>query len=498
MEAVARRSAAVVFSFGRRWQRGLGAENSAVVSLLLVLNRQCDRRNFLAMARPGGSVGAMRVRVLQSWAALVRSDAAAVAVVESDSGRVCTRGELAAESAALVKRLRPLADVRRRRVLLMERNGAAWLAGFLALLDLGAVPVLADAEGDGAVAEERLAAVRAAGVLHGGGVFTIGGGRAPLRRGTSEFLCKLTSGTTGAPRVLPFTEAQVVADGKQVVAGMGIGPSDRNLAVIPFGHSYGLGNLVLPLLLQGTGLVVAGVPLPSVLAEVCARWSPTVFPSVPAVLRGLVVAETAPEALASLRLVISAGAVLPAETARAFLARFGRRVHSFYGSSETGGITFDTTGTAAEEGRSVGTPLPGVRLRWTSARRFRVEGSAVCGFGSHRMADFARINALGEVVLEGRAGRFLKCGARRVSVAEIEAPLRALDGVREVWVGQHPGRADSVAAVLASTQSPASLRRALASRLAAWKIPDTLLVVDQLPLTPRGKVDAAATRALLR
>ena len=66
---------------------------------------------------------------------------------------------------------------------------------------------------------------------------------------------------------------------------------------------------------------------------------------------------------------------MDAEVAEAFFAKFGRKVHSFYGSTETGGITFDRSGEAARTGRSVGAPLPGVRLRFGRGGRFDPEVS---------------------------------------------------------------------------------------------------------------------------
>src|SRR5690606_25221949 len=69
----------------------------------------------------------------------------------------------------------------------------------------------------------------------------------PRRPRDGRRLVKLTSGSTGMPRALPFTDAEMLADGRHVCAGMHIAPEDINLGLIPWGHSYGLGNLVLPL-----------------------------------------------------------------------------------------------------------------------------------------------------------------------------------------------------------------------------------------------------------
>ena len=68
--------------------------------------------------------------------------------------------------------------------------------------------------------------------------------------------------------------------------------------------------------------------------------------------------------------MISAGAPLPPETARRFRERFGVPVQTFYGSSESGGITFDRRGDAAERG-TVGTPIDGVEIDLDGGLRVR-------------------------------------------------------------------------------------------------------------------------------
>ena len=69
-------------------------------------------------------------------------------------------------------------------------------------------------------------------------------------------ILKLTSGSTGAPKAALTSEAQLVGDGTQIAAAMGIRPADTQIAVIPLSHSYGLGVLLMPLLLQGTAIVL--------------------------------------------------------------------------------------------------------------------------------------------------------------------------------------------------------------------------------------------------
>ena len=141
-------------------------------------------------------------------------------------------------------------------------------------------------------------------------------------RDPSICLVKLTSGTTGQPRPLAFTAAQMLADARQVTTTMGIGSRDVNYALIPLGHSYGLGNLTIPLIAQGIPLVCGTVPLPHAIGGDFRRWHPTVFPGVPAIWRALAAAGLEVSALSSLRLAISAGGLLPGRSSAGFFPAF--------------------------------------------------------------------------------------------------------------------------------------------------------------------------------
>ena len=90
---------------------------------------------------------------------------------------------------------------------------------------------------------------------------------------------KLTSGSTGLPKATLTTEAQLVADSAHIVAAMGIGRRDTQMAAIPLSHSYGLGNLVMPLLLQGTAIVLRESFVPHQLPADARRFGARVFPA---------------------------------------------------------------------------------------------------------------------------------------------------------------------------------------------------------------------------
>jgi acyl-coenzyme A synthetase/AMP-(fatty) acid ligase len=207
--------------------------------------------------------------------------------------------------------------------------------------------------------------------------------------------------------------------------------------------------------------------------------------------------ELDPAQLASLRLIVSAGAALPAELAAAFAEKFGRRVHNFYGASETGGICYDRSGEATLTGRSVGPPLTGVQLQFRRGNRFAVASPAVGGRGRFSPADRAKLNADSELVLLGRTGRTVKIAGRRLDLAEVEHALLALSGVRAACVLAHPQRPDALVAAVASDHPGSELRARLSARLAPWKIPAHILALPELPVTERGKTDRKAVAALL-
>jgi long-chain acyl-CoA synthetase len=438
--------------------------------------------------------------LLQAWGKTVRRRGDDRAVVQAVDGLAVTfRGLDALASTWLRAHASDPAQLKGRAVVFAAANGIGWLEICLGLLKAGAVAVPLDTA-EPPVAQRQIAAsLRAAFWWDGAELQALAGAR--RYRDPTLCLIKLTSGTTGQPRALMFTAAQMLADGRQVTSTMGIGPLDLNYALIPLGHSYGLGNLTVPLLAQGVPLVCGSAPLPHAIAADFARWRPTVFPGVPAMWRALAASDLA---LPGLRLGISAGSPLPPEVARAFAARFGRRLHSFYGSSETGGIAFDQTGAGALAGE-VGRAMRGVKLIGLRGARLQVSSAAVLTYGNRRregargawiMPDRVALDARGGLTLLGRRGTTVKIAGRRVNLAEVSGRLRRLPGVRDAWAGVSAGADPVLGAVVASDRTVAELRAALLADTAAWKIPKKLLAVAALPVTARGKPDTRALQTM--
>ncbi len=426
----------------------------------------------------------------QTWEQTAATAPAGVAIIEARDGTIHTREELTAGALAMTAHL-PATLAAGQVVAFAQGNGWQWLAVFLALQKLGVVALPLDASlppGRWPVAALELGAHW---LWLPDSAWQELSVTAP--RWDGDFcLLKTTSGTSGQPRPLAFTSGNMLADGRQIAATMQIGPGDRNLGAIPFGHSYGLGNLVLPLVTQGTAIIASDEILPDALAAQIERFEATVFPSVPAVLRALAESSVEPAALRSLRRVISAGAPLRAEVATAFRAKFSLPIQNFYGSSETGGICFDRTGDATAEGRSIGQPLEGVEVQLDEDQRVTVRSPAVVAPGQHTLADFGAWNGRGELTLTGRATPLANIGGKKVAPLEIERLLRGLDGVTDAWVGvgsRASGGGDFLLAAVETARTRAEVQHALAERVPAWQIPRQWWVAPQLPRTVRGKLD---------
>jgi acyl-CoA synthetase (AMP-forming)/AMP-acid ligase II len=333
---------------------------------------------------------------------------------------------------------------------------------------------------------------------------------------------KLTSGSTGLPRATCTTEPQLLEDVAHITEAMDIRPRDCQICALPLSHAYGIGNLVLPLLVQGTAIVLREGFVPHQLAADAESYGARVFPGVPFMFdhfRDHLPAGSWPRGL---DLLVSAGARLEPTTLLPFHRSFGLKIHSFYGTSETGGIAYDDSADLPEEG-SVGRPMPGVTIGFrpedgapADGGRVHVASGAVSsgyvgppveddGFTSNGFltGDYGRLSAQGHLLLTGRASAFINVAGRKVQPEEIETVLREMPGVADVRV---LGMADAargqqiVACIVARGENPGllSVRQFCAARLAPYKIPRRLVALERIPLTERGKTDRRQLEALVR
>ena len=318
---------------------------------------------------------------------------------------------------------------------------------------------------------------------------------------------KMTSGTTATPRFVAFTAGQLAADAENIVATMGLRPDWPNLGVISLAHSYGFSNLILPLLLHGIPLVLAGAPLPEIVLRAAATEREITLAAVPALWRTWHDASAIPR---NVRLAISAGAPLPVLLEQSIFAARGLKVHNFYGSSECGGIAYDAGSGARMDDSCVGAPMRNVNLAVGEHGCLEVRSKAVgqtywpepgvaLNDGVFRTHDLAEIS-YGLVYFRGRAGDQINVAGRKVSPESIEKVLVGHPGVRECVIFGVPSadaqRGDTIVACVSANTSVSgdALKQFLLARLPAWQVPREWWLVESLFANHRGKLSRAEWR----
>jgi acyl-coenzyme A synthetase/AMP-(fatty) acid ligase len=318
-------------------------------------------------------------------------------------------------------------------------------------------------------------------------------------------LIKLTSGSTLAPRGACFTEQALVDGVDHILRGMDITAADRVLISIPLSHGYGFDNGVLSLAAGGTPLVLQNDVLPGALLRTLREREITFFPAVPAFIRAL--GQVAWPGGLPLRRVISASAPLSRDAAEAFTRASGRPVCQFFGSTETGGISFESRPGDPDADGGVGFPLPGVRIELADGDLVRVHSSAnrfavlpAAPVEAHvDTGDRASWSAEGRLRLEGRATLVANVGGLKVDLGALDAFFRGLPGVGDAVAVpvEDPARGHRVVAYVETTaHTGARLIEICREKLSAREIPSEIRVVDRLPRNARGKPDRTALSTL--
>jgi long-chain acyl-CoA synthetase len=436
---------------------------------------------------------------------LTESAPGATAVIETDSHRLVTREALLARAGELAHELSAAGLEARDLIAVQLPNSAEFVAAILAAakLDLVIVPIDRDATASEVATILSHFAVRSL-------LTRMTGQRTRPTLPAAARLIKLTSGSTGLPKGIVTSEANLIADCSSICASMDIGPADVNFGAIPMSHSYGFSNLVMPLLVQGTPVVISNQYLPQSVIDLCNEYECTVVPLIPMVFEHLSNLPLDDGTFTTARTFLSAGAPLPAATSRRFRERFGAPIHSFYGCSECGGITYDRRGDAVERG-SVGTAMEHVELSIDSARLIVRSDSVALGY-LHDVSTFRPFEprtfvtddiaelADGEIVLTGRVSDLINTAGKKVNPREVEQIILQMDGVRQVKVYGAPAgaRGDVVAAAVVGSPDVTreQVRIHCAARLSAHKVPRIVKLIEQLPVDERGKVKRAALATL--
>ncbi|GAA2371216.1 acyl--CoA ligase [Dactylosporangium salmoneum] len=375
------------------------------------------------------------------------------------------------------------------------------------------------------------------------------GNRPSARAALRPAVLLATSGTTGEPKGVPLSEAQLLHAARRVAGHHRFGPGQRGYSPLPLFHVNAQVMGLLAALVSGASLVLdrrfeAGAYWSRVV-----EWSPTWLNTVPAILGALATQPVPPEAtLARLRFARSASAPLPVSTQEAFTAHTGVAVLNTYGMTEAAGqITASPLDVSARRTGSVGLPVgvglavagpdgrpapPGsqgmvvLRGRQVTDRYLELTGHGAEASRSARDArgwlptgDLGFRDEDGHLYLVGRADDVINRGGEKLHPQEVEhvllghpavgsaavvaAPHERLGQVPVAFVMLRPYRTEALQPYRTEALRPyrteagvvEELERLCAQRLPRHKCPAAITVTAELPTSPTGKVLRRALRA---
>ncbi|MBL8747876.1 MAG: MFS transporter [Planctomycetes bacterium] len=361
-----------------------------------------------------------------------------------------------------------------------------------------------------------------------------GAARAVTRDGVATVI--FSSGSTGEPKGVELTHANVQANCDAVAQLIPLDHRDRLVGVLPLFHSFGSMALWYAVQ-QGAGIVFHGNPLDAaVVGELTATHRASILLATPTFLQ-LYLRRCEPGQLGSLRVVLTGAEKLTDTLADAFADRFGIRPIQGYGCTECAPVVATSTPgyraagfyQAGSRRGSVGRPLPGVVVRIVDpetkapmpvgeAGLVLVRGANVMrGYlgrpdlteaamhdGCYVTGDVGRVDEEGFLFLTDRLSRFSKIGGEMVPHGTVEEHLQECSGRDERAFAvcgvpdQKKGERLMVLTTVAAGAMPDVLRQLGARGLPALFVPraDQFVFVDALPLLGTGKLDLRRVKEL--
>jgi long-chain acyl-CoA synthetase len=328
-----------------------------------------------------------------------------------------------------------------------------------------------------------------------------------------------TSGTTGTPKGAMLTNANLAAAAHTARDICDIGPGDVTLATLPLFHVFGMSSVMNAAVVGRGTLTMVPRFEPGKVLEVIQRDRVTLFGGVPTMFTGMLHHPDRERFdVSSLKVCVSGGASLPVEVLRGFDTAFGCNVLEGYGLSETTGMaTFNTPDRERKPG-SIGVPIGGTDIRVVGdddrevprgdpgelvmRGPFVMKGywnrpdatEQVMRDGWFHTGDIARRDDDGYLFIVDRKKDLIIRGGYNVYPRELEEVMYEHPAVREAAVVgiPHESLGEEVGAAVALKEgaeaTPGELRVFMKERVAAYKYPRVIWLVDELPKGPTGKI----------
>jgi acyl-CoA synthetase (AMP-forming)/AMP-acid ligase II len=339
-----------------------------------------------------------------------------------------------------------------------------------------------------------------------------------------------TGGTTGVPKMVPWTHYNIARSVRGIVAGYGLGPQDATVAVMPLYHGHGLIAALLSTLASGGSVLLPARGRFSAhtfwddIDVVAATWY-TAVPTIHQILLERAKTERPDTKRAALRFIRSCSAPLTAETAQALQDTFSAPVVCALGMTEsthqaatteidrnespaaTAGLVGRSTGPEIRIAGPTGQSLPAdavgeIWLRGPTVVRGYLGDPAITAAnftdGWLRTGDLGSLSVEGDLAIRGRIKELINRGGEKISPERVEGVLASHPNVLEVAVFGMPDKmyGETVAAVIVPRESapptPEELTEFCRDRLASFEIPAEFQVASELPHTAKGSLDRRA------
>lgn len=335
-----------------------------------------------------------------------------------------------------------------------------------------------------------------------------------------------TSGTTSRPKIVPLSQANITASARHIAASLDLTPSDRCLNIMPLFHIHGLIAAVVSSLGAGGSVWCA----PGFDALRFFGWldaaAPTWVTAVPTMHQAIVArAARNPDSIARarLRLIRSSSASLPPQVFADLERAFGVPVIESYGMTEAAHqMASNPLPPRARKPGSVGIAAgPAVRIAHEVENRL-LEGGAIgevvisgpnvtAGYEANpdanaknffeaggnrwfRTGDQGGLDAGGYLALTGRLKEIINRGGEKISPLEVDTVLMDHPAVQQVvtFAMPHPKLGEEVAAAVVLREGhaadEAAIRDFARARLADFKVPRRIVILDEIPKGATGKL----------
>ena len=359
------------------------------------------------------------------------------------------------------------------------------------------------------------------------GLFTLAGRAAgepssdPIGPGAIA-LFLFTSGTTSRPKIVPLTHGNICTSALSAVAALRLSEADRCLNVLPLFHGHGLIATVMTSLAAGAGVVCTPGCDVNRFFGWLREFAPTWYSAVPTMHQAILAqARLNPDQVAGvrLRLVRSASAPLPPRVLAELEQTFGTSVIEFYGMTETASAPIACNPLPPRKSKpgSVGIQvgldvaimddrgdvLPAGEVGHVTVRGPSVmpgyDGDAAATAAAFtgdwfKTGDQGFFDDEGYLYLSGRTREMINRGGENIAPREVDEALLEHPAVAEAVTFAVPHATlgeDVAAAVVLRPNADATakdLRQFAAGRLADFKVPRQVLIVEQLPKGSTGKV----------